>query len=328
MNFRTQVELPDKGIKIRHSDRMILFGSCFAENIGKLLVGSKFRCNVNPFGILYNPLSIANALKQALLQKEYRETDLFHASGLWHSWMYHGDYSSMSVDECLLRMNGSLHRLIEELPEADWLVVTWGTAYGYFLRDTGEIVGNCHKQPDRLFSRRMLQVPEIVDTWKLLLAELKSVNPNLKVVFTVSPIRHLKDGMHGNQLSKSALLLAADELCSQCTDCHYFPTYEIVMDELRDYRFYADDMVHLSDLAVKYIWECFGQSCFLPETMEVIKEWEDIKKGVEHKPFNPESEAYQTFLSQIMLKIVRIKEKFPYLEVQKEMELCESRLKT
>lgn len=327
MNFRTQVGLPDQGIKINHSDRIVLWGSCFAENIGKLLIGSKFRCLMNPFGILYNPLSIAEALKQALEKKEYQKADVFYATGLWHSWMHHGDFSSPSVEDCLMRINGNLRTLSETLPEADWLVVTWGTAFGYFLKATGEIVGNCHKQPDRLFLRRILKVDEIVEVWKRLLMELKTMNPNLKVLFTVSPIRHIKDGMHGNQLSKSTLLLAIDELCDQCPDCFYFPAYEIVMDELRDYRFYADDMVHLSDMAVKYIWECFSQCCFSVETMEVIREWEDVKKRLEHKPFNPDSEAYQTFLSQIVLKIARIKEKFPYLEVQKELELCESRLK-
>ena len=327
MNFRTQVELPHKGIKISHSDQIVLCGSCFAENIGKLLENNKFRCYVNPFGILYNPLSIARALNEAISEKEYQDSDLFHASGMWHSWMHHSDFSSSSVEDCLLRINENLRLLIEKLPRMDWLIVTWGTAYGYFLQSTHEIVGNCHKQPDKLFYRRLLAVPEIVETWKWLLAELKARNPKLKVLFTVSPIRHTKDGMHGNQLSKSTLLLAVDELCNQCADCHYFPAYEIVMDELRDYRFYADDMVHLSDVAVKYIWECFGQCCFETETKEIIKEWEDVQKRLEHKPFNPESEAYQTFLSQIVLKIARIKEKFPYLEVQKEMELCESRLK-
>ena len=327
MNFRTQVELPEKEMNIRHSERIALFGSCFAENIGKLLTENTFRCDVNPFGILYNPMSIAEALRQVLAKKEYGEADLFYAGGEWHSWLHHSDFSSDALDDCLAGINGRIRTLSDALPETDWMVVTWGTAYVYSLQATRQVVGNCHKQPDKLFFRRRLRVDEIVDTWKALLAALKEVNPKLKVLFTVSPIRHAKDGMHGNQLSKSTLLLAIDALCSDCPDCHYFPSYEIVMDELRDYRFYADDMLHVSGKAVEYIWSCFARCYFDKETRQVMDAWEEIRKGLEHKPFNPDSTAYRTFLSQIVLKIAQLKEKFPYLEAQKEMELCESRLK-
>ena len=327
MNFRTQVELPLKEVKMAHSERMTLWGSCFVENIGKLLVENKFRCEVNPLGILYNPISIAKSLQQVLVKKVYREEDLFHSNGTWHSWMHHSDFSSCSLDVCLEKINEGMMKATDVLSSADWLVVTWGTAYVYFSRNTQEVVGNCHKQPEKLFVRKRLDVTEIVNTWKSLLDDLRALNPRLKVLFTVSPIRHAKDGMHGNQLSKSTLLLAVDELCRSCSDCYYFPSYEIVMDELRDYRFYADDMLHPSAKAVEYIWECFCHCYFTQETMEVMKECEGIKNALNHKPFDPKSEAYRKFLSQIVLKITQIKEKFPYLEVQKEMELCESRLK-
>ena len=327
MNFRTQVELPEKEVKIAHSERMMLLGSCFAENMGKLLLENKFRCEVNPLGILYNPLSIAKSLQQVLVKRVYEEKDLFQAGGIWHSWMHHSDFSSCSLDECLEKINGGMMKVADSLSDTDWLVVTWGTAYVYSLCQTQEVVGNCHKQPEKLFVRKRLEVAEIVEVWKNLLDELRCLNPRLKVLLTVSPIRHAKDGMHGNQLSKSTLLLAVDELCATCPGCHYFPSYEIMMDELRDYRFYADDMLHPSAKAVEYIWECFCRSYFSKETMGVMKEWGEIKKALEHKPFDRASEAYRKFLSQIVLKIAQIKEKIPYLEVQKEMELCESRLK-
>lgn len=327
MNFRTQVELPEKEVKIAHSERIMLWGSCFVENIGKLLVENKFNSEVNPLGILYNPLSIAKSLRQVLMKKEYEERDLFQAAGVWHSWMHHSDFSSCSLDDCLEKINGGMMKVADNLSDTDWLVVTWGTAYVYILRHTQEVVGNCHKQPEKLFVRRRLGVAEIIEVWKSLLDDLRVLNPRLKVLFTVSPIRHAKDGMHGNQLSKSALLLAVDELCTACSDCYYFPSYEIMMDELRDYRFYADDMLHSSAKAVEYIWECFCRCYFSKETMGIMEEWKDIKKALEHKPFNPDSEAYRKFLSQIVLKIAQVKEKFPYLEVQKELELCESRLK-
>ena len=327
MNFRTLVELPEKEVKISHSERIMLWGSCFVENIGKLMTENKFRCNVNPLGILYNPISIAESLRQVLEGKVYEETDLFQSSGMWHSWMHHSDFSSNSPEECLKRINYGILTVAESLSKTDWLVVTWGTAYVYYLKQEGMIVGNCHKQPEKLFFRRKLGVAEIVEAWKQLITDLRSLNPHLKLLFTVSPIRHAKDGMHGNQLSKSTLLLAISELCDACSDCFYFPSYEILMDELRDYRFYADDMLHPSAKAVEYIWECFCRCYFNKETREVMNEWEGVNKALEHKPFNPNSEAYRKFLSQIVLKIAQIKEKFPYLEVQKELELCESRLK-
>lgn len=326
MNFRTQVELPEKQTEIRHSEQIMLFGSCFAENIGNLLVENKFRCDVNPYGVLYNPVSIAKALWQIIEGKVYTESDLFFSRGGWHSWMHHSHFSSPCSDECLLRINGRLQQASASLATVDWLVVTWGTAHVYMLQE-GEVVGNCHKQPDRMFSRSRLNVCTIVEEWRNVIVRLKEINPAMKFLFTVSPIRHVKDGMHGNQLSKSTLLLAADELCRTCPDCYYFPSYEIMMDELRDYRFYADDMFHPSRMAVEYVWNCFSNCYFSAETQTFLREWEEIKKGIAHKPYAPESEAYRTFLSQIVLKIAGMKEKLPYLEVQKEMELCESRLK-
>ena len=327
MNFRMPVELPENVTEIRHSERIMLFGSCFAENIGNLLQENKFRCDVNPLGILYNPMSISKALAQILEGKRYAEEDLFFAGGLWHSWMHHSDFSASSSEECLDRINARLEKAAEELASADWLVMTWGTAYAYLLKDTEEVVGNCHKQSEKMFRRLRLSVEAMVDECLSVLEKCRSVNPKLKVLLTISPIRHAKDGMHGNQLSKATLLLAADELCRRCPDCFYFPSYEIMMDELRDYRFYADDMLHPSKMAVEYIWECFCRCYFSKETHGVMTEWAEIKKALAHKPFHPDSEAYRKFLSQIVLKIARIKEKLPYLEVEKELELCECRLK-
>ena len=327
MNFRTQVEIPEKQVEIPHSAKIMLLGSCFVENIGKLLTENKFRCDANPFGVLYNPMSIATALRQILLRKTYTEEDLFEVGGRWHSWMHHSDFSASTSKECLHRINSRLEKASCELMESDWLIMTLGTAYVYMHKDNGKVVGNCHKMPDKMFRRLRLNTAEIVEECGDVLKKCREVNPKLKVLITVSPIRHAKDGMHANQLSKATLLLAADELCRTCPDCHYFPSYEIMMDELRDYRFYADDMFHPSPMAVQYIWECFGRCYFSKETQIVMKEWGEVKKALEHRPFNPDSEAYRRFLSQIVLKIVRLKEKFPYLEVQKEMELCESRLK-
>jgi hypothetical protein len=241
--------------------------------------------------------------------------------------MHHSDFSNARADVCLERINARLAEAADGLKEADWLVMTWGTAYVYIHQESGEVVGNCHKQPDKTFRRSRLNAEALVEECRNVLRRCREANPKLKVLITVSPIRHAKDGMHGNQLSKATLLLAADELCRTCPDCYYFPSYEIMMDELRDYRFYADDMLHPSPMAIEYIGECFSKCYFSPETHAVLKEWEEIRRGIAHKPFSPESDGYRKFLSQIVLKIVRIKEKLPYLEVQKEIDICESRLK-
>ena len=212
------------------------------------------------------------------------------------------------------------------LGKANWLIITWGTARVYEWKETGEVVGNCHKLPDKLFVRRLLDVDEIVSVYISLLEKIRLVNPEVQILFTVSPIRHAKDGLHGNQLSKAVLLLAIEKICQKFSYCHYFPSYEILLDELRDYRFYADDMLHPSPLAVRYLWERFSEAFFSAETKQVITAIEDIIKDLSHKPFHPESEAYQRFLGQIVLKIERLNGKYPYLDFQKETELCHIRL--
>lgn len=327
MEFRTKVDLPAGIYEIRHSDRLMLWGSCFAENIGKLLSDNKFTCDINPFGILYNPLSVAEALEEIAAQHRYEEADLRVDNGQWYSLMHHGSFSSPDKETCLAQINTRIQQGATFLRQADWLLMTWGTARVYRWKEDGRIVGNCHKLPEKLFERYLLDAEDIVTRYKDLLPRLKALNPQLKVIFTVSPIRHAKDGMHGNQLNKAVLLIAIEQLCRLFPFCHYFPSYEIMMDELRDYRFYADDMLHPSPLAVKYIWECVCQTYFRAPTLQVMKEWETIQKGLAHRPFNEDSEVYHTFLSQILLKIERLKEKLPYLDVQNEITLCQTRLK-
>ena len=326
MEFRTPVEWHEKLVEFKYSDHVLLMGSCFAENVGKLLLDSKFSCDVNPFGVLYNPLSIVRALRQILEGKSYAGDDLFFSDGQWHSWMHHSSFSAPSSDECLCRINGRMDKAKTALPGTEWLVMTWGTAYVY--EKDGDVVGNCHKQPDKLFVRRLLDVDTICREWSDTLRMIKRQFPAFKVLLSVSPIRHLKDGLHGNQISKSVLLLAAERLCSELDFCHYFPSYEIMMDELRDYRFYAEDMAHPSSLAVRYIWERFCEMYMREDTRRVMKQWEEIRRGLSHRPFDAKSEAYRRFLSQLVLKMEELKEKFPNFELQKEMEQCQTLLNT
>lgn len=327
MEFRTKVELPLKGPEIHHADQLMMWGSCFSEHIGNLLSENKFTCDVNPFGVLYNPISIASSIQRLLDGLPYQKQDLHQEQGQWYSLMHHSSFSSADVTECLDKINQRIMSGHEHLLHADWLIFTWGSSFVYTWKEDGKIVGNCHKLPARLFERHIISVDEIATAYLPLLQQLRSLRPHLQCLFTVSPIRHLKDGLHGNQLSKANLLLAADQICRELDFCHYFPSYEILIDELRDYRFYADDMMHPSPLAIQYVWECFGNCYFSPSTFSFMKEWEKIRRGLAHRPFNPETEAHQAFLSQILLKIEELKEKFPYLDVQKEIKLCQAQLK-
>lgn len=327
INFQTSVDLPVGLPLVTHADRILLMGSCFAENIGRLLVDAGFQLNLNPFGILYNPLSVSSALREIMQDKEYTAHDLFAYKELWHSPMHHGSFSTFTPEETLHTINTRLHQAHKGLAELNWLMVTMGTSYVYKQKENGQVVANCHQLPESHFLRYRLTVEEIVEDYTALIAEMTTRNPDLKWLFTVSPIRHIRDGMHANQLSKSTLLLVIDRLQQIFPQqVFYFPSYEIVLDELRDYRFYADDMLHPSPLAVRYLWEYFSDTFFSAETKQVILAVQDIRRDLAHKPFHPESEAYQRFLGQIVLKIERLIGKYPYLDFQKETELCHMRL--
>lgn len=327
MDFQTKVELPAGLPPVTHSGQILLLGSCFAENMGRQLAENKFGVDINPFGILYNPLSVSAALGEILKGKVYREEDLFFHNGLWNSPMHHGSFSASVPEDTLRNINNRLLQAHRSVRQLDWLMLTFGTAYVYEQKEMGKIVSNCHKLPESNFSRRLLSVNEIVNEYIALVTDMTAYHPNLKILFTVSPIRHIRDGMHANQLSKSTLLLAIEQLQQQFpSHVFYFPSYEIVLDELRDYRFYADDMLHPSPMAVRYLWNRFSDAFFSAETQQIISEVESIRRDLAHKPFHPESETYQRFLGQIVLKIERLIRKYPYLDFKKEIELCHIRL--
>lgn len=265
---------------------MVLMGSCFADNIGGKLQEAHFHCCVNPFGTLYNPMSVGQALKDIIAGRNYSATDseIFNSESIWHSWMHHSRFSADSAESLVENINGSIRKAHEHLQNSRLLIITLGSSYVYRLKEDNRIVANCHKMNEKLFDRSRLNVDDIVDEWIPLLDELHDINPQLKVMFTVSPIRHKRDGLHANQLSKATLLLAVDRLCELRKDlCLYFPAYEIMMDELRDYRFYADDMVHPSPLAVEYIWERFSTAFFDRKTMDKATEWRKFEATQRHR---------------------------------------------
>ena len=320
MDFFTHITFSDAPFLFSLSEPILLLGSCFVENMGKRLEDNKFQIDLNPFGTLYNPASIAETLRMLLHPERFTENNLFLHEGIYHSFSHHSRFSSSSAEDCLKNINDRLFLSAERLRQEQRLIVTWGTAWAYRLKSSGEIVANCHKLPDKLFERELLSVRQIVTEWKELLLSLWEQNPELRILFTISPIRHWKDGAHGNQISKATLLLAVHEL-EQTFPEHiaYFPAYEIMMDELRDYRFYADDMLHPSEQAVEYIWETFARHLFTQETKKILQAWSHIQKALQHKPFHPESETYKQFLSQTLLKMERLTEKFPYFDLEKEI---------
>ena len=264
-NLTTPVIAPQMPFSVDYSTGIVSLGSCFADEIGDRLQEADFHVEQNPFGALYNPASIAAAVRRLMEDRPIGMEDLVEHEGLWHSWHHHGSFSRSTAEETLAACNDRLHQAHEALKEASLLMVTFGTAW-VFEREGG-IVANCHKLPPQMFVRRRMTVEEIVALWQPLLQELAAYYPKLNVLFTVSPIRHLADGAHGNQLSKSALLLAVNELVGNAR-CHYFPSYEIVLDELRDYRFFDEKMTHPTPLAVDVVWERFQRATMLPAVRE------------------------------------------------------------
>ncbi len=324
MNLITPVHISKPSFDINHAQRILMLGSCFVDEMGAKLQADKFHCLVNPFGVLYNPASIAALLLRSISEREYddQSPEILFADGLFHSWMHHSQFSSANKKELTDRLNSTLLLVSEWLQQADILIITFGTSYIYRLKDTGMLVSNCHKQPDSLFLRQRLSAYDIADSWKTLLQLLHSVNPKLRVIFTVSPIRHKRDGLHENQLSKAELLLAIDEILqtSPVQDrSYYFPSYEILLDELRDYRFYATDMVHPSPLAVDYIYEKFQDSFMDREEQRLSALCREVQAALEHKPFHSEAEAYQQFIQQTIQKINYIKQRCPDIHLDKEL---------
>lgn len=329
MQFTTSVGLPAGRLEISHKNRIMLIGSCFAGNIGAKLFDMKFHIETNPFGVQYNPLSITTVLERVADGTPFGSAspELFEHGGKWHSMLHHSDFSRNSKEELIENINSRLEVAHKAFTECDTLIITLGTAYAYLRKSDNSIVGNCHKLPGSMFTRKLLGVDEIVSCMAALLRRCFGEHPDMRVIFTVSPIRHLKDGAHDNQKSKSTLMLAIDSLESMFPDnVSYFPAYEIMLDELRDYRFYADDMLHPSPVAVEYIWQCFCNSYFSDATTKINASVEEIVRALSHRPFDPSSPAHKRFLEALVVKIEQISAQYPYLDFQKETALCNTQL--
>ncbi len=279
MKFRTEVNIDKPTFNIRPQERMLFVGSCFADNIGKRFKEEKFRAVVNPYGVMYNPVSILHTINR-----------------------FTEEFFEQKIDERLV------------------VVFTLGTNHVYRLKETGEIVDNCQKRPQRLFQEEQLSIEQCCEALSEAINVLKKMSEELQVIVTVSPIRYAKYGFHGSQLSKATLLLAADKLCQEYDCCTYFPAYEIVNDELRDYRFYNEDMLHPSSQTVTYIWERFSDVFFDKETYAFLERWRPIKEALAHRPFNPDGEEYKAFMQRTSEKIRELQHLYPQLDVTEELD--------
>ena len=319
IKLKTEVLLPDIPVRFSYRHKSMMMGSCFTESIGTKYRELCFPIDVNPFGIIYNPISIGNSLDILMAERMFSIDDLFYSNGLWNSFYHHSRFSNPDQEECIIKINNKIKEGSKNLRESSLLFLTLGTSWVFEDKESGRIVSNCHKLPASTFKHYRISTDQIVKKWIDIIENLFVINPSIKLVFTVSPIRHLKDGEHENQLSKANLLLAIDELITHFSKdrIFYFPSYEIVLDELRDYRFYAKDMVHLTEVAIDIIREKFSSVFIDKEDMDIAVELEKLLQGLNHRPAHPHEKSYQEFIDNQLEKISQLKSKYPYIDLQK-----------
>ena len=311
--FQTKIDIPVSDIKISYKDSIMTLGSCFAENIGNKLETVFFETDINPFGVLYNPVSVKNSLELLIQNKSFSSEEIFENKSLWQSFAHSSLFNGLSEVECLNNINTRLISSAGFFQKTNVLLITFGTAWVFEEKKSGRVVSNCHKLPSGDFERRRLTVNEIVSDYNELIVTLQKLCPALNIIFSVSPIRHWKDGAHENNISKSILLMAIDELQKQHKQVHYFPAYEILLDELRDYRFYAPDMLHPSEVAVDYIWSRFSETYFSDRTLQLKKRIEQIVADRAHRPYQPDSAEFKKFVEHTEKRKAEILHDFPFL---------------
>lgn len=319
MKLQTQVPLQTVDDQIDYQSQLLLLGSCFVENIGKKLDYYKFRSLQNPFGILFHPKAIENLLSKSIQAFRYTEEDIFYNNERWHSFDAHSDLSDVSKKELLRKLNDGLEDTRQQISISTHIVITLGTTWVYQKLESNAIVANCHKVSQKEFSKDLLTVEKTAESLETIVDLIRSVNPTTQIIFTVSPVRHLKDGFVENQQSKAHLISAIGKVLSskaQSIEKHYFPSYEIMMDELRDYRFYKSDMVHPNELAVDYIWEKFKSVWISKEAFSPMEKVEEIQRGILHRPFNPMSEEHQKFLNSLRHKIAVLQKEYSFMKFQ------------
>jgi len=312
--FHLEFEFSSLPVRIDHPGNIVSLGSCFADEMGHKLVENKFDCLVNPFGTLFNPMSLAQMLSGQIDQEAVTE----HQQVFYH-WQAHGDISATSREDLLATLNETMAKTSEKLKKADWLLLTLGSAFAYRLKEEGRIVANCHKKPQSLFDKTLLQIDEMYDALLTAIQQIRDHNPELQVLMSVSPVRHYRDGIIENNRSKARLLEVVHRLSGK-DGIHYFPAYEILIDELRDYRFYARNRVHPSAEAVDYVWENFCSHVLSDEAKSFLASWQPILQAVRHQPRHPQTAEHQQFLKSTINKIRNLP---AYVDTSKELTLLE-----
>jgi len=326
MKFRTPVEINPRNFGLSHSTHTLMLGSCFTENVGRKLQYYKFPAMINPFGVLYNPFSIKNALEILTGKQHFTEDILGEYNHKWFSFYHDTSFTAPDKNEVEEKTESTNREAAEYLKKAGLLIITFGTSWAFRHIEKDMIVANCHKLPSGNFQRELLSPENIISHYLELIKEIYQINPNVQIIFTVSPIRHWRDGAVENQLSKASLIYSIHKIIEHNPEIDYFPSYEIVMDELRDYRFYEKDMIHLNETAIEYIWERFSETYITKNSHQLMKEVEKIQRAKSHRPFNPKSSEYQDFLEEQIEKTRQLKEKHPMLDFSEELEFFRSKI--
>ena len=321
MKFKLTLEAKPSKYPIEYGDKLMLIGSCFTENIGAKFKSHLFEISENPYGILFNPVSVTNTLTEIMDLRKYKSDDLFQHNELWHSWSHHSRFSAIKQEDALENINRTILDAHHFLKSANRLVITLGSAWLYHLTNEaplgkGQVVANNHKGPINWFFKSLMQPNELLENLHALVARLQTFNPNLHIVFTISPVRHLREGLIENNRSKAVLIHAVHELVSQSNQVDYFPAYEYVMDDLRDYRFYAEDLVHPNFAASGYVWDKLVETYMDPKTQAIMKQVAELQLAMNHKPFFLGSAEHQKFLESCILKTETLLATYPTLSLQ------------
>ena len=327
MQFITKISVQKSSFPIDYDSKIMLLGSCFAENMGEKFEYFKFQTTINPFGIIFNSVSIEKLIRRSIEKRKFTENDIFFHNDLWHCFEVHSELSNSDKDEFLESLNDLIRSTNKHLSDSTHIIITLGTSWVYRLRqaqsDSDGVVANCHKVLQKQFTKELLSILQIEESLESIISLVHSVNPNCKFIFTVSPVRHIKDGFVENTLSKAHLIAAIHSVLNRKFSTSlelttqnniYFPAYEIMMDELRDYRFYAEDMLHPSQTAIDYIWIQFFENYISESQFGLMNDICSIQKGLKHRPFNPNTESHQKFLHQLELKIKTIQNQHPFIK--------------
>jgi len=314
MQFRTQIPISKSNQPIDCNSKLVSLGSCFAVNMGEKFQYYKFQITTNPFGIIFNPVSIEKIVRRAVERQFFTEKDIFFFNERWHCFDVHSELSHPNKEDFLQALNGLIQSTHQQLNDATHIIITYGTSWVYREKERFEVVANCHKLPQKNFDKDLLSVESIEKAIHNTINLIQKINPNCSFIFTVSPVRHIKDGFAENQLSKAHLISALHSSISKLATSNYFPSYEIMMDDLRDYRFYAPDMLHPNQTAIDYIWKLFAEAYITSESFSTMSVIENIQRSLSHRPFNENGEEHQKFLSNLQDKIKGIEAKFPHIQ--------------